>query len=115
MLKQMRLAGSEKALCGLFNALSAQSRVRILGQLAGGALCVGALSRRLGLSAGAVSQHLNVLRKAGLVKAVRRGYFMHYRAAPDAMARCRGALNALFARKRDKKGGSLCAREKRSA
>lgn len=111
----MHCAPSEKDICALFRALSVESRVRILRLLAGGNLCVGALSRRLGLSAGAVSQHLNVLRKAGLVKAVRCGYFMHYRAAPDAPSRCRVALKMLLPRRGTGKGGSLCAREKRSA
>jgi DNA-binding transcriptional ArsR family regulator len=44
-----------------------------------GALCVGALAGLLGVSPSAVSQHLAVLRSAGLVIDERRGYFVHYR------------------------------------
>jgi len=41
-------------------------------------LCVRALSRRLGISEPAVSQHLKVLRSVHLVKGHKKGYFTHY-------------------------------------
>jgi DNA-binding transcriptional ArsR family regulator len=41
-------------------------------------LCVNALTRRLGVTQSAVSQHLRVLRQAGLVQGQRRGSFVHY-------------------------------------
>lgn len=41
-------------------------------------LCVNALARRLGVTQSAVSQHLRVLRQAGLVRGERRGPFVHY-------------------------------------
>ena len=67
----------------MFKALSDETRLRLLTLLADqgpdGALCVGALARRLGVSQSAVSQHLGVLRMAGLVMDQRRGYFVHYR------------------------------------
>ncbi|MGN1383084.1 MAG: ArsR/SmtB family transcription factor, partial [Eubacterium sp.] len=40
--------------------------------------CVRALSRRLGISEAAVSQHVKVLKKAGLIEGEKRGYFVHY-------------------------------------
>jgi len=40
--------------------------------------CVGALARRSQLSESAVSQHLKILREAGLVYGVKRGYYTHY-------------------------------------
>jgi DNA-binding transcriptional ArsR family regulator len=67
-------------LAGFLHALGAGSRlaiVRIL--LDEGTLCVGALSRRLGISQSAVSQHLRILREKGLVQPERRGYHIHYR------------------------------------
>jgi ArsR family transcriptional regulator len=42
------------------------------------ALCVNALAYRLGVTQSAVSQHLRVLKSAGLVKGERRGYRIHY-------------------------------------
>ncbi len=58
----------------VFRALSVERRLEILRLLAGRALCVGALSDLLGISAGGVSQHLRILKDAGLVEAERRGY-----------------------------------------
>lgn len=44
----------------------------------GGALCVNALANSLDITQSAVSQHLRVLRQAGLVRGERRGSFVHY-------------------------------------
>ena len=67
----------------VFKALSDETRLRLVKLLAEqgpeGALCVGALANRLGVTQSAVSQHLAVLRGAGLVVDERRGYFVHYR------------------------------------
>ncbi len=72
-----------KALARLFKALADETRLRLLKLLSEqeteSALCVGALAARLGVSQSAVSQHLAVLRSAGLVVDERRGYFVHYR------------------------------------
>jgi DNA-binding transcriptional ArsR family regulator len=80
----------------LFRALSAESRQQILRLVADRWLCVGALSNRLGMSAGAMSQHLRILRDAGLVDSNRQGTFIHYRATPDAADRCREAIETVF-------------------
>lgn len=62
----------------LFKALADPTRARILVHLTGGDLCVGALARRLGVTHSAVSQHLRILREAGLVDGDKRGYWVHY-------------------------------------
>ena len=62
----------------LFKALSDPTRVQIITYLAAGDLCVGALARRLGVTHSAVSQHLRILREAGLVDGAKRGYWVHY-------------------------------------
>jgi DNA-binding transcriptional ArsR family regulator len=59
-------------------ALAAEARVRILTHLRAGPLCVCALAARLNMTQSAVSQHLRVLRDAGLVTAARQGFFTHY-------------------------------------
>ena len=61
-------------------ALSDPTRLRLVKLLSegGGALCVNALARRLGVTQSAVSQHLRLLRHAGLVRGERRGVFVHY-------------------------------------
>ncbi len=49
--------------------------------------CVRALARRSELSESAVSQHLKILREAGLVYGVKRGYYTHYCVDKDALAK----------------------------
>ena len=95
----------------IFRALSAESRRRIVRLLADGWICVGALSNRLGMSAGAVSQHLRILKDAGLVESDREGTFIHYRATADAADRCRAAVERLFA---TTEGDASCAQRSRS-
>lgn len=56
-------------------------------------LCVNALASRLDVTQGAVSQHLRILRDAGLVTAEKRGYFVHYRLTEAALAACQGMLD----------------------
>ena len=70
---------SSEGLARIFKCLSVGTRVRIVQILKGRVMCVGALSRFLEVTPGAVSQHLRILRTAGLVVAEKRGYFVHYR------------------------------------
>src|SRR3977135_1754650 len=51
-----------------------------------GELTVGALTQRAGVSQPAVSQHLEALRQAGLVKNRREGRTAHYRVTPRGLA-----------------------------
>jgi DNA-binding transcriptional ArsR family regulator len=53
------------------------------------ALCVKMLADLLGVTQPAVSQHLRVLRSAGLVKAERRGYRTHYFVNREVLERYR--------------------------
>jgi DNA-binding transcriptional ArsR family regulator len=76
--------------------LSVETRVRILGLLKGRPLCVNALAHRLGVTAGAVSQHLRVMRDAGLVSDERRGCFVHYRLAEGTLAAWRKEIDRLL-------------------
>jgi DNA-binding transcriptional ArsR family regulator len=101
----MKPSGTTETQAALFSALSAESRVRIVQLLSKDTLCVGELSRRTGISDGAVSQHLRVLRSAGLVQPERRGYFIHYRLSPGADGKLKAALAAVF---NPKKGTRPC-------
>jgi len=72
-------------LAEIFKALSDPTRLRLvklLSECLPGeckvALCVNALAHKVGVTQSAVSQHLRVLRQAGLVRGERRGYFVHY-------------------------------------
>ena len=105
-------AKNRRDMMRIFRALSVEKRVQIVRLLVERTLCVGALSRLLGISAGAVSQHLRILKDAGLVEPDRHGYFIHYSLAPSAAARCRLVTDSLFG---SKKGAGKCAAGKRSA
>ena len=78
----------------LCKVLSVQNRVRIVQLLHGRALCVGALAARLDITQGAVSQHLRIMRDAGLVINEKRGYYVHYRLDERTLAVWREAVNA---------------------
>ncbi|MFW6169985.1 MAG: ArsR/SmtB family transcription factor [Planctomycetota bacterium] len=83
-------------LARIMKVLSVGTRVRIVQLLKGRALCVGALAAQLDVTQGAVSQHLRILRDAGLVAAEKRGYFVHYRLNGPALAECRDQLGGLL-------------------
>jgi DNA-binding transcriptional ArsR family regulator len=73
-------------LARILKVLSVPARVRIVQLLKGRALCVNALTARLGITQGAVSQHLRIMRDAGLVVDEKRGYFVHYRLNEQVLA-----------------------------
>ncbi|HON84770.1 MAG TPA: metalloregulator ArsR/SmtB family transcription factor [Syntrophorhabdaceae bacterium] len=62
----------------IFKALSDETRWNIIELLLGYDLCVGGIASRLGISSAAVSQHIQILRKAGIVKGEKKGYWTHY-------------------------------------
>ncbi|SDY74492.1 DNA-binding transcriptional regulator, ArsR family [Tindallia californiensis] len=59
-------------------ALADENRLKIIVLLLEKDYCVGALSKNLGISKAAVSQHMKILRENGIVKGEKRGYFTHY-------------------------------------
>ena len=70
-----------KATAQLFKALSDDTRLRILGLLLEGELCVCDLVAILGLPQSTVSRHLSYLKHSGLVDDRRHGVWMHYQLA----------------------------------
>lgn len=62
----------------LLKIIGDETRFKIINLLLNHDFCVGALARCLGISGPAVSQHLQVLRRAGLVRGEKRGYWTHY-------------------------------------
>jgi ArsR family transcriptional regulator, virulence genes transcriptional regulator len=67
----------------LLKALSNRHRLLLVCQLIGGERSVGELAELLGLRDSAVSQHLALLRKDGVVAARRDGQTIHYSIASD--------------------------------
>lgn len=98
--------------------LSVGTRVRIIQLLKGRALCVNALAHRLDVTQSAVSQHLRVLRAAGLVIGEKRGYYVHYRLNEETFAEWKEAIDHMLDTKfencSEKKGSQKCAATKRT-
>lgn len=93
----------------VLKALADPIRFKILDLLLAHDLCVGALARRLGISPSAVSQHLQTLRKAGLVKGEKRGYWTHYSVERRALQKIASELAEMAARQDYCQ--SICSRE----
>ena len=78
----------------MFKVLSDSTRLRLIKLLSvhEGALCVNALARKLGVTQSAVSQHLRILRQAGLVHGDRRGHHVHYALDKNRLAEAKSRL-----------------------
>ena len=92
----------------LFSILADPTRLRLLRllsrQLEPDALCVNALAGLLGVTQSAVSQHLRILKSAGLVKGERRGYHIHYFVTREALERCRNLVSEALVIEESKEG-----------
>ena len=90
----------ENEVAEIFKALAVPTRVRILSMLkARGRSCCGLIARgepglcacdiekAVGLSQAAISHHMGLLRRSGLVEAEKRGRWMYYRRNEAALAR----------------------------
>jgi len=94
------------ALIEILKALADEKRLKILRMLLHNDLCVGALAKHLGISKPAVSQHLQILRKAGLVRGEKRGYWTHYIVDRSTLVRIAAELGDLAAT--DKPCDTIC-------
>lgn len=115
-------------LAGYFKALADPTRLRILQLLGEREMCVCELEEFLNMSQPAVSHHLRLLKKAGLVDDRREGKWIYYSlnghnllAAEDRfdemlVAAVRGRLAAgLPAAPRKTEKGAVCARREKAA
>ena len=75
--------------------LADETRLKIIELLLSQDLCVGALAKRLGITDAAVSQHLQILRKGGLLKGEKRGYWTHYAVEKAALEQVVEQIKAL--------------------
>ena len=73
----------EKA--AVLKAIADETRMKIINLLLKHNYCVSALARSLELTEATISQHLKVLREAGLLVGEKRGYFMHYDVERDVL------------------------------
>ena len=75
-----------RALAKIFKALGDETRLEIVKMLAGKERCVCAFLNRFPMSQPAISNHLRVLREAGVVLDSRDGRWIFYRLNPAAFA-----------------------------
>ena len=84
----------------ILKALGEPKRFLLLQLMAERGYCVCALARLSYLSESAVSQHLKVLREAGLVYGVKKGYYTHYCLDKEALGQFIGELERIRDTKR---------------
>ena len=70
-----------ESMATLFQALGDPTRLRIIGLLLGGEVCVCDIHESLRITQPKASRHLAYLRRAGLVETRREGLWVHYRLA----------------------------------
>jgi DNA-binding transcriptional ArsR family regulator len=83
-------------IAGLFKLLSVEARVRIIQALKRRSLCVTGITSQLGISQAATSQHLRVLKDAGIVKFQKRGSHVYYHLDKQNMVHIFKATCELF-------------------
>ena len=81
-----------------WGALADGTRLAIVARLADGPLAVGKLAAGLPVSRSAVSQHLKILKDAGLVEDMAAGTRRIYRLNPVALAALRDQLDTFWQR-----------------
>ncbi len=78
----------------IFKVLSVETRVKILDLLkTNGPSGAKDIAATIGVTTAAVSQHLKILKQAGLVRSERKGYWIPYSIDEKAMENCRQILN----------------------
>ena len=78
----------------MFKVLAVETRVKIIELLKSkGPLGTKNIAELVGITPASVSQHLRVLRQAGLVKSERKGYWIPYSIDEEALESCRQVLN----------------------
>ena len=80
----------------VFKALADPTRVRILGLLAAGEICVCHIHESLRLPQPLVSRHLAYLRRSGLVETRKAGLWVYYRIAPGGDSLTRTLLDVVY-------------------
>jgi ArsR family transcriptional regulator, arsenate/arsenite/antimonite-responsive transcriptional repressor len=74
-----RIECAPERLAEIASALSEPHRLRLLGMLVHGEQCLCDLTDRIELVSSTVSNHMAILKRAGLVEARKEGRWMHFR------------------------------------
>lgn len=81
---------------GTLQAIAQRRRREILGLIASSELSAGEIAGHFEVTRPAISQHLAVLRAAGLVQERRAGTRRYYRARPEGLAGLRAWLDSFW-------------------
>lgn len=87
---------NKTSLVRVLRTLGDETRFQIIKLLLDNDLCVGALARIMDISKPAVSQHLKILREAGLIRGDKRGYWTHYKVQREPLRESARQLQALI-------------------
>jgi DNA-binding transcriptional ArsR family regulator len=101
------------ALQAVLEAVTDPHRRRILELVRIEELPAGVIAEHFEISRPAVSQHLGVLKAAGLVSDRRTGTFRYYRARPEGLRELRGYLDQFWSESLSRLKSSVEAEERR--
>lgn len=99
----------------VFKCLADENRLKIIQLLSQRKFCVRALSRQLDISESAVSQHIRMLKTAGLLEiGDKKGYNIHYAVNKDVLMLLAEEINQLAAAvQQNRVCGGNCKEEKK--
>ncbi len=81
----------------VFKALGDETRLKVLTLLLEHGFCVGALARLVGKSEAAVSQHIRILRKAGILIGEKRNGYTFYEVNTELLEGLMARVNQIIA------------------
>jgi len=82
-----------KEAADLFKILSVDTRIKIVELLKKGPMTVNALAEALGVTQSAVSQHLRIMKSAGILNNKREGYWVRYGLNEEVLLECRDRMS----------------------
>ena len=72
----------------VFKALSDETRLKILMIISSKVICQKGISKHLGISDSAVSQHIKILKEANILTGYKEGYYVFYRINEEVFNEC---------------------------
>jgi DNA-binding transcriptional ArsR family regulator len=82
-------------LAKVFKALSDETRLNILILVSKRNICQKGISKYLGISDSAVSQHIKVLKEAGIITGFKEGYYVLYHINNGVFDECISFINSI--------------------
>ena len=96
----MELDKQLKLMSEVFKALSDPTRLKIISLLAASRnLCVNIITKKIGMTQPAISQHLKILKQAGILDAEKIGLEVHYSINEKIIMEYMNNFNSIFKRK----------------